>query len=457
MPDVQHKRNSQEILLLRQWFAAILKPYEYLTLVVPTQHGENTLQAFQLLDLERRNIITRPFVDATETQELEGLYVVSLQPLEIWEGGRVQHLLGRQQLDTFVLEEPTKVDIIAASGGALESRHFISVWQAKLSDIDGCVELHSPQRLVESRAFDLMGKKPPVLALLDALSAKGFAGVDRAVVHMEGVQEYDRRQLSGRRAYLQCVLHSVVVLTRGVTEFRSTGPASYYEALLRAKGNVVPGLPSAAYKRHLAADEGDALALAELEDHPLVPKAAPKPKRKQARPARAKVAAAPPAPIQDMVEDSEDASVFGGASDDEQRLAVVVASAAGCNEGAVIGASEPGAEVAIAPGPAHAPLGPEAPEGVPSFIFGQKVQFVPGRCTASHTYSDRLSIRCDNSSHINCSKSRSLDLLRDRLGPRCAEAFLGAWLAKSDSLAKTAHTKYAPRIEDMRAYLAEHP
>lgn len=124
--------------------------------------------------------------------------------------------------------------------------------------------LHNRHRLT-SRRMDLMSSHTPVLTLTDALGDKGFEGVSRVVRHRVGVLGYDNRCLSGRRAYLQCVLRTRDLATKGIGEFSSVGSGAYFDALLRGKGAVRPGLSAAAYKRLLATETGDELAVVALE------------------------------------------------------------------------------------------------------------------------------------------------------------------------------------------------
>lgn len=121
-----------------------------------------------------------------------------------------------------------------------------------------------------------------------------------------------------------------------------------------------------------------------------------------------------------------------------------------------------GSEVAsvIGPPPSEAASrrsrGSRLPAFVPDEINGMPVSFVQGRLSMTHTYHDRLSVRCSNPAHT-CTKSRSLGLLRDKFGDRCAEAFLGAWLAVANTMDQGAHAKYTPNVAEMTAYLAAHP
>lgn len=87
-----------------------------MTVRVDDHEGPGKLLAFQLLDLERKSIIVRPFVDASEEAEMRGLYVVSYQPLEVWSGG-VEQGPEVEKLETFTLQSPAKADILTICGG----------------------------------------------------------------------------------------------------------------------------------------------------------------------------------------------------------------------------------------------------------------------------------------------------------------------------------------------------
>lgn len=174
------KRKSEEVLLLRQWFSMLLCRYEYLTLHMVDADGHQSFQAVQVLDVERRNIVVRPFLDADDEAENEGLHTISIQPLEVWCGQSNPEHAGF--LQTFVLVSPSKVDVISACGADRDCRKNVFAWQPRLSDVDGCVELHSPE-LLANRALDMMGAQTPVLSLLDALDRRGFTGVDEVVCH----------------------------------------------------------------------------------------------------------------------------------------------------------------------------------------------------------------------------------------------------------------------------------
>lgn len=432
--------------MLRQWFGALLRRFDYMTIKVVGEGGGYSHQPFQLLDLERRSLIVRPFVDLDDAAQLEGLYSVSIQALEVWNPSGSAEL--GSTLDTFVFHDPSKVDIITACGCSLNARQDIHVWEPRGSDVDGCVELHNCQRLT-SRRVDPLGAQAPVLSILDALSERGLAGVDEAVLHEPGCARFDQRHAISRRAYLQCVLRTDELAAKGIKQFRSVGSNAYFLALLHGKGDVRPGLSAKEYRKMLAEDRGDELALAAIDagERQLPPL-----KDRLSVPSHAPATAPARAPLlgEDDEASSDSSSVVGGPPDlaDEHGAKNNAASESG---NSVVG---PVDDDNIEAPPPRERLGEP---GCPIELCGVKVLFVPGRSTETHTYSDRLSVACCNPAHHKCSKSRSLALHKGKLGVRCAEAFLGVWLTKAYSMTGQAHAKYMPAVEEMQQWLTENP
>ena len=67
------------------------------------------------------------------------------------------------------------------------------------SDVNGCIALVRP--VVVEVDSHLNGKKVPVLCLVDALKAAGYAFVDRLVVHKpaDALKLVDGRRLASKR------------------------------------------------------------------------------------------------------------------------------------------------------------------------------------------------------------------------------------------------------------------
>ena len=178
----------------------------------------------------------------------------------------------------------------------------------------------------------------------------------------------------------------------------------------------------------MALEEGDGLAAA-LLDRPAV--AAP------LRAIEGPPAAQAPALMDEVVGDSDDDGVV-------QPMAVVAPEAdapeAGDDPaGLVVGEDE------VDPMPAL--------DGVPHEILGQRVMRVKGRHGGGWTYHDRISVRCRNPAHPNCTKSRSLAIDRSVHGPRAAGFFLGAWLTASE-MPEGQHRGFAPSVAEVRAFAA---
>lgn len=423
---------------MRQWFASFLQRYEYITLRVRADDGGLTFVVFQVLDLERKSLVVRPYVGNEEAAELDGLYTVSVQPLEVWcpQPGAVEP---GETLEVFLFHEPKKIDVITLTGALTEGRRGIYAWKAHLSDVEGCTHPHGKE-ILANRSVDLLGSSVPVLCLLDALRQKGFVGIDQVVCHTAGCLEFDRRQVAGRRAYLQCVLHMEKVLARGVAEFRSVGPISYFLALLHGKRVVRPGLSALAYRKMLAEDRGDELEVVACEGRA-------KRRRTEKGPPVAIVAREVVPPLQD---ESECESVVGGSARDgaPPQAQGGGADAASESDGSIVGGGQQQVDrlAAIHPG-----------GNIPDTIMGGQVTFIPGRSTRTHTYCDRLGVKCINPAHGRCSKTRSMGLLTSRFGARAAEVYLGTWLSKAHDVDAQAHGKYTPTTEEMASYMVAHP
>ena len=387
-------------------------------------------------------------MDLDEQAELEGLYTISLQPVEVWGQKPDMDLRDATRLDVYQYEEPTKADIITACGCRLDCRYDIFVWQAQQSDVSGCVELHSKE-LLASKKTDLFERNTPVLCLLDALHNQGFSGVSQAVVHGDASGRlFDSRGIASRRAYLQCVLAISKLFANGITEFRSVGSQAYFEALLRGKGLVQSGLPAVEYKKLLAAEREDFGALAALGDGGAANKSRALPKPQVGEQPQSQQQQ--PKPLEDCAMEEDDSSIAGGSND------------SGNEDGEIVGA---GADLALQDAPEQQPVGGEGenqeasglPPGFAREIQGMRVGFVAGRATASHTYADRAIVRCCNPEHQRCGKSRSLALQRDRFGLRSAEFYLAAWMSKAYEMDANNHSKYQPKVADIEAFLGAQP
>ena len=77
-------RRSAVEILLRQFLGATLLRHAHISLPVVGEDGQLVHQPYQLLDLERRNLVVRHYLEEEERLQLHGLYTVSVQPLITW-------------------------------------------------------------------------------------------------------------------------------------------------------------------------------------------------------------------------------------------------------------------------------------------------------------------------------------------------------------------------------------
>ena len=260
-----HENRAEEIVLIRQFLAAALRRYEYITLPVVGEEGDVEHQPFQLLDFERRNLIVRAFV--ADDEQVPMAYAATLQPMNKW---MARYARDEQadlvSMDVFSLADPVKADVIAAFGSRREGVKQVMTWTARMSDVDGCVELTEPVSLAD-RPMDLMSLQCPVLALLDKLSSLAWTGYSDGFVHDVESEDhkFDVRAPASRRSYFQCLVHLDSLKEKGVQSFSSSGTAAFFNTLLRSKGPVRVGLSADDYRRILAVEAGDTLRAAALD------------------------------------------------------------------------------------------------------------------------------------------------------------------------------------------------
>jgi hypothetical protein len=309
------------------------------------------------------------------------------------------------------------LDVLAVCGASNDTRSLIRVWQTQPSDVDGCINMHSPRPL--ALRMTLGDASVPVLALVDAVEALGYRGEKCLATHSAtSPKEFDSRQVITKRSYLQCILALPELLHAGVVSFQSGQSSVYYSLLLRTKKLPAAGLAAKEYKRLALAFTGDPIALRLLD----------------------RVAPSLPAlqlanriePIYDDV-----------AGDDEAEVDFAEPFAP------LQDVAHPEVEIA-----GEAPAAPVLIAEVPREIMGQWVKRVKGRQGGGWSYHDRIAVSCSNTEHLHCNRSRSLVMDIDIFGPSAAQTFLSVWLGKADSLSEAAHKAYIPSRADVRAFLA---
>lgn len=428
------ERSSTEVVLMRQWLVAALHKYSYISAPAQTSDESWSYMFFHVLAIDSRTARVKTFRSPDDDpDESDHLLSVTVQPLERWGEGDLQGAQASPgvEVEVYGFVEPYAMDLLGACGRGIDNREHWWVWEAEESEVSGCTALRSPARLCPK--MPLGHPKAPPLVLMDALREKGWQQVQNKVMHTLGGLVFDGRSVASRRAYLQSLLALEELTAAGIPGFESGHPNMYYVALMRTRRVPDPKTPAEELKRLLANESGDVLQLAIL-DQLARPSAAP------ALQGGLKRRAAEALP-------DEDSSIAGDASSGDGDQGSGGVDAAG--PVALPGDDE------IAGDDAVASAGDLPPQPWPLSIEGQTVTRVKGRVDAHWSYHDRLSVRCSNPLHPNCTRSRSTEMDRQVLGHRAAEAFLGVWLSRSNVPAQE-HRKFKPSRDEMRAYLASH-
>lgn len=419
--------------LLRQWYSSALERYMYFSFPASDDAGPHSLRVYQILEMENRALLVPTFQTDDELAQARGLFTIMVQPMQQF-GDLASDLDdGASEVVCFAFEEPCKIDVLTAVGLATKDRWSCRSWSAAGSDIDQCIRLHSPARL---RTVGVESPAVPVLTLMEALRRQGWSGRQGVAHHSADSQKvFDSRNPIGKRMYFKCLLSFADLLARGVQGFSSVCPAAYYGLLLRGHTAVRPGM-SAKHDKSMLADRagGDSL-------QPLVPidfvslRAPPWDGAADsdsdvvgdfvARPA--------PPPLADGSADGGGASAPSGAMAAQGALADEAGSA----------------------GDAALALAPVLDDVLPTEIEGMPVYKVSGRQDNRWSYHGRLRVKCRNAEHEGCWKSRSIEMDKDRFGPRAAEFFLGAWQLQSH-LPEARHRALKPTVAMVRSYAHSH-
>lgn len=422
-PSVFRKKTSDEMRLARQFLSAVLKAQSFVSVPVQNEEGESVSQFFQILAVDSKAILINTFMAPGDEDQGDLLFSASVQPLERWRPTCVKLSADSPAQEVFVYHEPCTVDILQICGG-LKNRGEWLRWEARQSDVDGCVSLIAPRQLTPD--MELSAPTIPVVCLLDALRAQGFSEVARKVLHSSATDKvFDIRSISSKRKYLQCVLASAELLPK-VKEFPSGEPGGFYALMLHTQEPVTPGLGEKMYQKLLAEATGDADALRALQVEPAAPS-------KQLR----------LAPQRAVAQERDDNSIAGDDDEAEPEGGQPPSQALARGEDDIAGSDDDVVgEVAM----------PLSGAELPDTLLGQRLRRVRGRRDGKWSYENRISVECSNPLHDRCSKSRSLALDAARFGPLAGVFFLGAWLSKSEEMPQAAHKRYVPTRAEVQAF-----
>lgn len=428
--DVEQVQHAQQLALMKEYLLACLVPGKVVSFKVAD--GDESSTCFMQVVLVQPKVTV---VDTCTERGHEDMQLrVSVQELspQVPVAADPRDLAAAGSVDVFCFgdEHPHDFDF-----GQCEpsSREEFLQWSARPSASSGCTCLQDPQALMPDASISIMDRGMPTLCLLDSLSHAGWAGQPRLVTHTpDSAKVFDVRRPLGKKDYLRCIIVLGELFSAGIVELRSGRPKTYYRFVLRFKKLPADDANMTALKKAL----GDCDDEVPVFSVPAVPLPAP-------------------AVVEEGI-------VMMSSGDEEEPVPRPPSSPV-----LPPGAPEPRPAEASEPLPLQGDGiiadDPGAPEVVvplagdwPSRLEGMPLRKIAGRkgSDSKHTYAGRLSIKCPNPDHVNCSKSRSVQLCVEQLGPQAPLVFLGAWAERFDLPADQHGAKFNPTLAEMRDYKA---
>ena len=368
-------------------------------------------------------------------------FPMAVQPWEIWSPWGVD--LAPASLDIYQLSEVENIDFIQ---DVIDVDSFrmdrVCRWQATSSDVDGCIQLVRPE--VVSPNMPLSHHRVPILVLKSALDSQGFVGVDRRVVHERGSpppHRYDRRHLTGRRCYLQCVLrHSEILRHR--ESFPSDLSESFYNWLQKAPAEANAAVRATECRARVLALEGNVAMLQSLQT------LAPAARRPVAGPLALRESdsdsAREPQPITwgepDALRPNLAAAttpVAGGSRSRSRSPSRALASRDCGPEGSSSSSSE--SSSSSSSDSSQSSVAHDAASDVPAELM------LNGQALGTEESDGRLGYRvaCVNPAHRaqGCRKCRAITADQAIFGPRAAIIYLKCWHSMADGMEPARHHK----------------
>ena len=263
-------RNTPGIKLLRQYFAAALRLYDYISFPTVSGIDDTNVVFAQVLGVERKQILVKTW-DGDEELKEDALFKVDLQVLEkcsprLADPDAIK--TPDAECDVFVFAEPCTVDFLSVLGTDMDTRHEVRRWEAKLSDIEACTCLHSATILRPE--MDVMSAKTPALSLMDELEKRGYTATASLVLHQgkgkRSPKTYDSRQAASKRWYYRCLLVHAELCRAKCGSFRSDRSAAWFELLFRTRKPLPDGMSAKDCRVEMAKLDGDADAEVPLDD-----------------------------------------------------------------------------------------------------------------------------------------------------------------------------------------------
>ena len=394
--------------------------------LVPSRDADAGLFCFQLLGFAHNPVLIKTF----DGGEVFSPKTWLIQPLEIW--GSTTPDLPATKLNVFRLSDTEHMlpqEIVSAD---LKQRCNYKVWKEVPSEVDGTLQLESPTVL--SCSLSLSDPKIPVLCLLDVLSERDCLDLDKVQIHTKrSGLFFDRRNVSSKRFYLQCVLSSESIFAKGHSNFRSDQPQDYYKLLMRSSAKLPAKLSAKECATKMKAIAGD-----DCDEIPAVLDAC---------------ALKPFIPIADSNALCDKPPATDCDIDGDEMAPPNIANLA----------QPPSPEP---PPVVDEPVPPPSPEP-PSQVGidggdDEGLHFVTQihGCTVSkeaHGHNVGMRVSCPVHG-ITCKAFRSPRLDVHIFGPKAAEYFLGCWIQKAfgdNAMEFEAHKKYRPSRRDIAQYIEQ--
>lgn len=164
--DVAGLRATDDCKLMHSYLKACLVPSEYVTVAASYVESEEREElTFQVLAVDLQDRHVKTYIDHIADPVLPPASVQVLSEFN----RRSVHRRVQMVRDVLVVQDPHVMDVLGLVGTVdPQDRKCFTQWQARPSDVEGCVCLHSPAPL-RCKIENHMSPKVPVLGLLDIL------------------------------------------------------------------------------------------------------------------------------------------------------------------------------------------------------------------------------------------------------------------------------------------------
>jgi hypothetical protein len=222
--------------------ADAIRVYEYFTCKILQPNGIHKLRLFQLLAAPRQVTV----VSIHDTDLSQQRVAWNVVELEVWESGFRND---PNHFEAFEINVGAEVDLVAQLGADVGARRNFQIWERNIGDVEGCFQFTNARNAQPHS--DVYSKAAPLLGLLDTLESMEYIMVDRLVNHTPLAGKFFDKHDQFNRAYLQCVIASEWLHSKGQHGFESRKPAAYYRLILKSPGKVAANKTAREYLKDL--------------------------------------------------------------------------------------------------------------------------------------------------------------------------------------------------------------